>query len=66
MPAPEFITKLFELEVPEIEEGVVEIKAAARDPGSRAKIAVYSRDKRVEPVGTCIGIRRLPCDGCHQ
>ncbi len=54
---PEFITKLFELEVPEIEEGVVEIKAAARDPGSRAKIAVYSRDKRVEPVGTCIGIR---------
>ena len=48
---------LFRSEVPEIEEGVVEIKAAARDPGSRAKIAVYSRDKRVEPVGTCIGIR---------
>ena len=54
---PQFLQKLFELEVPEIEEGVVEIKAAARDPGSRAKIAVYSRDKRVEPVGTCIGIR---------
>ena len=54
---PEFIKKLFELEVPEIEEGVVEIKEAARDPGSRAKIAVMSRDKRVEPVGTCIGIR---------
>lgn len=53
----EFIKKLFELEVPEIEEGTVEIKAAARDPGSRAKIAVMSRDKRVEPVGTCIGIR---------
>ncbi len=54
---PEFLRKLFELEVPEIEEGVVEIKAVARDPGSRAKIAVYSRDKRIEPVGTCIGIR---------
>lgn len=54
---PQFLQKLFELEVPEIEEGVVEIKAAARDPGSRAKIAVYSHDKRVEPVGTCIGIR---------
>lgn len=54
---PEFIKKLFELEVPEIEEGVVEIMSAARDPGSRAKIAVLSRDKRVEPVGTCIGIR---------
>lgn len=54
---PQFLQKLFELEVPEIEEGVVEIKAAARDPGSRAKIAVFSRDKRIEPVGTCIGIR---------
>ena len=54
---PEFLAKLFELEVPEIEEGVVEIKSVARDPGSRAKIAVLSRDKRVEPVGTCIGIR---------
>lgn len=53
----EFIKKLFELEVPEIEEGTVEIKATARDPGSRAKIAVMSHDKRVEPVGTCIGIR---------
>lgn len=54
---PEFLTELFRLEVPEIEEGTVEIKAVARDPGSRAKIAVYSRDKRIEPVGTCIGIR---------
>ncbi|MDY6010256.1 MAG: transcription termination factor NusA [Duodenibacillus sp.] len=54
---PQFLKELFELEVPEIEEGVVEIKAAARDPGSRAKIAVMSHDKRVEPVGTCIGIR---------
>lgn len=54
---PEFLKKLFELEVPEIEEGVVDIKAVSRDPGSRAKIAVMSHDKRVEPVGTCIGIR---------
>lgn len=54
---PEFLIRLFELEVPEIEEGVVEIKSAARDPGVRAKISVMSHDKRVEPVGTCIGIR---------
>ena len=54
---PAFLIKLFELEVPEIEEGVVEIKSAARDPGVRAKVSVMSHDKRVEPVGTCIGIR---------
>ena len=54
---PQFLVKLFELEVPEIEEGVVEIKSAARDPGMRAKVSVMSHDKRVEPVGTCIGIR---------
>ena len=55
--APEFITKLFELEVPEIEEGLLEIKAAARDPGVRAKIAVKSHDKRIDPIGTCVGMR---------
>jgi N utilization substance protein A len=55
--APEFIIKLFELEVPEIEEGLLEIKAAARDPGSRAKIAVKSNDQRLDPVGTCVGMR---------
>lgn len=55
--APEFITKLFELEVPEIEEGLLEIRAAARDPGSRAKIAVKSNDQRLDPVGTCVGMR---------
>jgi transcription termination/antitermination protein NusA len=55
--APEFISKLFELEVPEIEEGLMEIKAAARDPGLRAKIAVKSNDPRVDPVGTCVGMR---------
>src|SRR3954467_11394261 len=55
--APEFIVKLFELEVPEIEEGLLEIKAAARDPGLRAKIAVKSNDQRIDPVGTCVGMR---------
>ena len=55
--SPEFVKKLFELEVPEIEEGIVEIKAAARDPGLRAKIAVTSHDRRVDPIGTCIGMR---------
>jgi N utilization substance protein A len=55
--APEFIAKLFELEVPEIEEGLIEIKGAARDPGLRAKIAVKSNDPRIDPIGTCIGLR---------
>jgi len=55
--APEFIMKLFELEVPEIEEGVIEIRAAARDPGIRAKIAVKSNDPRMDPQGACIGVR---------
>jgi len=55
--APEFIARLFELEVPEIEEGLLEIKGAARDPGSRAKIAVHSKDARIDPIGTCVGMR---------
>lgn len=55
--APEFLIKLFELEVPEIEEGLLEIRVAARDPGSRAKIAVKSNDQRVDPIGTCVGMR---------
>lgn len=55
--APEFLMKLFELEVPEIEEGLLEIRVAARDPGSRAKIAVRSMDQRVDPIGTCVGMR---------
>jgi N utilization substance protein A len=54
---PEFLAKLFELEVPEMEEGLLEIKAAARDPGSRAKIAVQSNDQRIDPIGTCVGMR---------
>ena len=54
---PEFLIKLFELEVPELEDGLLEIKAAARDPGSRAKIAVKSNDSRIDPIGTCVGMR---------
>ena len=54
---PEFIIKLFENEVPEMENGLIEIKAAARDPGLRAKIAVKSNDPRVDAQGTCIGVR---------
>lgn len=53
----EFIKKLFELEVPEVSEGLIEIKAAARDPGIRAKIAVKSNDQRIDPQGSCIGVR---------
>ncbi|MDO6385052.1 transcription termination factor NusA [Uliginosibacterium sp. 31-12] len=55
--APDFITKLFELEVPEMEDGLLEIKAAARDAGLRAKIAVKSNDQRIDPIGTCVGLR---------
>lgn len=55
--APEFIVSLFKLEVPEIADGLIEIKSAARDPGQRAKIAVFSRESRIDPIGTCIGIR---------
>ena len=53
----EFLVKLFEQEVPEIEDGLLEIKEAARDPGQRAKIAVKSNDARIDPQGTCIGVR---------
>jgi N utilization substance protein A len=55
--APEFIRQLFENEVPEIEQGLLEIKAAARDAGVRAKIAVVAYDKRIDPIGTCVGMR---------
>ncbi|MBN9462022.1 MAG: transcription termination/antitermination protein NusA [Burkholderiales bacterium] len=55
--APDFIRHLFANEVPEIEQGLLEIKAAARDPGVRAKIAVLSNDRRVDPIGTCVGVR---------
>jgi len=55
--SPEFMIELFRQEVPEIEQGLLEIKSCARDPGSRAKIAVVSHDKRVDPIGTCVGVR---------
>ena len=55
--APEFLVKLFENEVPEMEQGLLEIKAAARDPRVRAKIAVVAHDKRIDPIGTCVGVR---------
>jgi N utilization substance protein A len=55
--APEFMIELFKLEVPEVGQGLVEIKAAARDPGDRAKIAVLAHDHRTDPIGACIGMR---------
>ena len=55
--APEFMVELFRQEVPEVEQGLIEIKSCARDPGSRAKIAVCSHDKRIDPIGTCVGVR---------
>ncbi len=55
--APEFIIELFKLEVPEVGDGLIEIRGAARDPGLRAKIAVHSNDPRLDPVGACVGMR---------
>ena len=54
---PEMLVQLFQIEVPEISEGIIEIKSAARDPGQRAKIAVKSKDARIDPVGACVGMR---------
>jgi N utilization substance protein A len=54
---PGFMAKLFEQETPEIEEGIIEIKSIARDPGSRAKMAVYTNDVSIDPVGSCVGLR---------
>jgi len=55
--APQFLIELFKLEVPEVGQGLIEIKGAARDPGSRAKVAVMSHDSRIDPVGACVGMR---------
>jgi N utilization substance protein A len=55
--APQLLIELFRLEVPEIADGLIEVKAAARDPGSRAKIAVRSREARIDPIGACVGMR---------
>ena len=54
---PQFMAKLFQQEVPEIYDGIIEVKSVARDPGSRAKIAVISRDSSIDPVGACVGMR---------
>jgi transcription termination/antitermination protein NusA len=54
---PEFLARLFELEVPEIHDGIVSIRGVARDPGFRAKIAVASKDERIDPVGACVGMK---------
>ena len=51
----DFVRKLFELEIPEIYEGVIEIKSVSRDPGSRSKVAVYSPNENIDPVGSCVG-----------
>jgi N utilization substance protein A len=61
--APAFMIELFRQEVPEIEQGLLEIKTCARDPGSRAKIAVQSHDKRIDPIGTCVGVRGSRVNG---
>jgi N utilization substance protein A len=61
--APEFMKELFAQEVPEIEQGLLEIKSCARDSGSRAKIAVISHDRRVDPIGTCVGVRGSRVNG---
>jgi len=61
--APGFMIELFYQEVPEIEQGLLEIKSCARDAGSRAKIAVQSHDKRVDPIGTCVGVRGSRVNG---
>jgi N utilization substance protein A len=55
--APAFMAKLFAQEVPEVYDGIIEIKGVAREPGSRAKIAVYSHDSSIDPVGSCVGVR---------
>lgn len=57
--SPNFLMKLFEMEVPEISEGIVEIRLAVREPGERAKIAVYSNDRDVDPVGACVGMKGI-------
>src|SRR5690606_35560606 len=64
--APDFIRQLFENEVPEIEQGLLEIKAVARDPGVRAKIAVIAYDKRIDPIGTCVGMRGTSDTAVHN
>ena len=58
--------ELFRLEVPEVGQGLVEISGAARDPAIRAKIAVVAHDSRTDPIGACIGMRRIARPGCVE
>ena len=62
--APELLIELFKIEVPEINEGLIEIINGARDPGSRAKIAVKANDPRIDPIGACVGMRGRGCRRC--
>ena len=52
---PDFVRRLFELEIPEIYEGLIEVKSVSRDPGNRSKVAVYSKNQNIDPVGSCVG-----------
>ncbi len=63
---PGFVKKLFELEVPEIEEGIVEVKAVAREAGQRSKVAVWSEDENIDPVGACIGKKGMRINGIME
>ena len=63
---PQLLAKLFEIEVPEIHEGIVKIESAAREPGSRAKIAVSSNDRDVDPVGACVGMKGSRTGSCSR
>ena len=65
-PHPQFMSKLFTQEVPEIYDGIIEVKAVARDPGSRAKIGVTSRDSSIDPVGACVGQRTSGREDRHH
>ena len=64
--APELLIELFKIEVPEINEGMIEIISGARDPGSRAKIAVKANDPRIDPIGACVGMRGSRVQGRFQ
>jgi len=55
--SPDFLKKLFAVEIPEVFEGIIEVKGVAREPGDRAKVAVYSTNSNIDPVGACIGLR---------
>lgn len=63
---PDFLKKLFEMEIPEVYEGIIEVKGVAREPGDRAKVAVYSLNSNIDPVGACIGVRGVRINAISQ